>query len=324
MKRLDQYWYDKNPVARTLIPLSWLFYVLTVLRRGVYRLGLLRVQRIEIPVIIAGNISVGGSGKTPLVIWLVEFLIKAGFKPGIISRGYRGAGGRIPRHVRVDSDPSIVGDEAVLLARRTACPVVIAPDRADAARALIDRCDIIIADDGLQHYALARNIEIAVIDGQRRFGNGYLLPAGPLREPVSRLRSVDLLVGNGEAQAGEYLMTLQDLGIHNLRDGGLVRRAGDFKGERLHAVAGIGHPNRFFEHLKRLGLNIIEHTFADHHAFVPADIDFGGAKVIMTEKDAVKCRRFAQICHWYMPVQACLNDGFGECLLALLKRKTHG
>ncbi|MEO6697563.1 MAG: tetraacyldisaccharide 4'-kinase [Gammaproteobacteria bacterium] len=328
MKRLDHYWYSKNPVALLLLPLSWLFCAVVALRRYAYRTGLLPSYRLSAPVIVVGNITVGGSGKTPLVLWLVEFLREAGYKPGIISRGYGGRSNAPTREVNAKSDPVEVGDEAVLLARRCACPVSVAADRVAAARNLLDECDVIISDDGLQHYRLRRDIEIAVVDAGRGFGNGFCLPAGPLREPLRRLQEVNLIVNNGKRNDAGFTMRLQELALYNLHDESLTRHATDFRGQTVHAIAGMGHPARFFTHLRRLGLEVIEHGFPDHHPFTADEIEFGdAAPVIMTEKDAVKCKRFAEPHHWTMPVQAELESGFGERLLTLLKdlpRKPHG
>ncbi|MEO5573999.1 MAG: tetraacyldisaccharide 4'-kinase [Gammaproteobacteria bacterium] len=329
IKNLSRYWYDKNFVALALLPLSWLFRLLAMLRRAAYKQGLLKVWQAPMPIIVVGNITVGGSGKTPLVIWLAEFLKHNGRLPGIISRGYGGTANSFPQQVYANSDPYVVGDEPVLMAQRTGCPIVIDPDRARAARALIDRCDVLISDDGLQHHALGRTVEIAVIDAVRVFGNGYCLPAGPLREPPGRLRSVDFVVSNGALRATQLqvsidiiVMNLVGHAIINLRDDTLARSPKDFKTGAVHAVAGIGNPKRFFAYLRSLGLEIIEHAFPDHHRFVREDLYFGDdLATIMTEKDAVKCRNFAQPKHWYLPVEAKLGENFGERLLGLLTRK---
>ncbi len=322
MRRLDHYWYSNNPLSVLLVPLSWLFCLVAVLRRIAYRTGLRKITRLPVPVIVVGNISVGGTGKTPLVAWLVEYLKQAGYAPAIVSRGYGGNAPRWPQQVNAGSDPALVGDEAVLLARRSGCPMAVAPNRVAAARKVLESaaCDIIISDDGLQHYALGRDIEIAVIDGARRFGNGYCLPAGPLREPQGRLNSVDLVVvNNGQAGQGQFSMRLRSGLIRNLCDESMMRQSAEFQGQVIHAVAGIGHPARFFDHLKSLGMTIIEHAFPDHHPFVAQDIQFGdNAPVIMTEKDAVKCRGFAGAQHWYLPVDAELDEDFGKQLLNLL------
>lgn len=321
MKRLDHYWYARSPWLLLLTPLSLLYRVIVSVRRFAYRSGIKRSTRVSLPVIVVGNISVGGTGKTPLVAWLAGYLREKGYAPGIVSRGYGGRASYWPQQVRADSDPAVVGDEAVLLAATTGCPMAVAPDRVAAAQALVDQgdCDVIISDDGLQHYALQRDIEIAVIDGVRRFGSGFLLPAGPLREPVKRLRQVDLVVVNGLGGGAEHRMILQQGDAHNLQDPDRVCALQAFRSLRVHAVAGIGHPDRFFRALQQAGLQLETHTFPDHHVFQPEDIRFAdGRPVIMTEKDAVKCRHFATRDDWYVPVEASLSGEFRERLDTLL------
>jgi tetraacyldisaccharide 4'-kinase len=260
-----------------------------------------------VPVIVVGNLTVGGTGKTPLVIWLAEHLRGKGWRPGIVARGYGGRARHWPQQVRGDSDPAVVGDEAVLLAQRSGCPVCVAPDRPAAVAALLQHtdCNLVLSDDGLQHYALGRDIEIVVIDGQRRFGNGFLLPAGPLREPLSRLRRADLVVVNGEARDGELAMRMRRPQVVPLRRPQAVDGIDRFDGAQVHAVAGVGNPRRFFDLLRRHGLQPLEHAFPDHHVFTPGDIRFAdGLPVLMTEKDAVKCQRFAGEGYWAVRVEA--------------------
>lgn len=324
MKRLDYYWYNKNLFVQLLLPLSWLFGLLVLMRQFAYRLSILKTHKLPVPVIIVGNITVGGTGKTPLVVWLVARLEAEGYTPGIISRGYGGAARHWPQQVRPDSDPQMVGDEAVLLARRCQCPMSVGPDRVAAAQALLEYtdCDIIVSDDGLQHYALGRDAEIAVIDGVRRFGNGHCLPAGPLREPLSRLESIDIVVSNGVPGPREYQMTLQTGSACRLDDSWVQRPLDSFAGQRVHAVAGIGNPERFFRQLEERGLEIIEHSFPDHHPFSQTDIDFGDdLPVLMTEKDAVKCRLFATQKYWYVPVDARLDERMLPLLFRLTRKK---
>ncbi len=326
MNGLESHWYRTTPLTLLLLPLSWLFCAVALGRRWAYRAGLLKTVRLPVPVIVVGNINVGGTGKTPMVTWLVALLRKEGYRPGIISRGYGGSADHWPQPVRADSDPAMVGDEAVLLARRCRCPMTIGPDRPAAARALLEYadCDIIISDDGLQHYRLGRDVEIAVVDGMRRFGNGHCLPAGPLREPVRRLRSVDLVIVNGTAGSREYAMQLQPASLRNLQHAEKIRPLQQFAGQRVHAVAGIGNPARFFELLTSHGLGVIEHPFADHHPFRAGDLDFGDElPVLMTEKDAVKCQAFAKAHYWYLPVDAQLDERVPQRLLRLIGKK-HG
>jgi len=270
---------------------------------------------------------VGGTGKTPLTIWLHKFLKAQRFHPGIVSRGYRGQARHWPQQARADSDPVMVGDEAVVLARHTGGPIAVGPDRHAAAEALIrhHHCDVIISDDGLQHYRLQRDVEIAVIDGIRRHGNGFCLPAGPLREPVSRLKSVDMVVTNGIAGRGEFAMKYIVQPLRPLRDDlrGAVPVAA--QGQEIHAVAGTGHPESFFNMLRTQGFRVHRHRFPDHHWFSSKDITFDDERpVIMTEKDAVKCMRFAGPQHWYMPIEVELPAVFEHRLLELLKRKQYG
>lgn len=328
VNRWERYWYTPHPVSWLLAPLGWLFCTVAFFRRLVYRTGLLRVQTLPVPVIVVGNISVGGTGKTPLVAWLVELLKSAGYSPGIISRGYGGRPGTEPQDVVPGSDPALAGDEPVLLARRCRCPVVIHPDRVAAARRLLARhaCDIIISDDGLQHYRLGRTLEIAVIDGMRRFGNGRCLPAGPLRERPSRLRHVNWVVNNGgQARAGEVSMTLLLGEAHCLNKGEQSRPLRSFTTVPVHAVAGIGNPERFFAGLQAAGLSVTAHAFPDHHPYTAGDLQFAdSAPVLMTEKDAVKCLAFAAPRYWYVPVDARLPPAFADALLASVKEKTYG
>ena len=327
MKPIDHYWYGRHPLMALLLPLTGLFRAVVWLRRRAYRAGLLKVHKLPVPVIVVGNITVGGTGKTPLVAWLAGFLKEAGYAPGIVLRGYGGKARHWPQQVRPDSDPVVVGDEAVLLARHSQCPIAVGPDRAAAAQALIEHhaCTIIIADDGLQHYALARDIEILVIDGVRRFGNGLCLPAGPLREPLQRLKEVDLVVTNGLAGRQEYPMKMVGGVARRLNDPHSEAPLSQFAGQTVHAVAGIANPERFFASLRKAGLRIVEHPFPDHHAFKPEDVSFeDGASVLMTEKDAVKCRRFARDYDWYVPVAAQPDPRLGERILTLLKGKSHG
>ncbi|MCF6300078.1 MAG: tetraacyldisaccharide 4'-kinase, partial [Proteobacteria bacterium] len=258
-----------------------------------------------------------------LVVWLVNLLQKAGYQPGIVLRGYGGKAKRWPQQVRPDSDPAMVGDEPVMLAQRCACPIIAAPDRVAAAKALLDHsnCNLIITDDGLQHYRLKRDVEIVVVDGERRFGNGHCLPAGPLREPRSRLDEVDFVIANGLAGCNEFAMSLEPAGLKSLENEALLQSFEGLAGQRVHALAGIGNPQRFFQLLRNLGLEVIEHSFPDHHDYQMQDLDFSDSlPILMTEKDAVKCRRFANRKMWYVPVNARLPESLALRLLARLKK----
>lgn len=311
-------WYGTGRSPWWTWPLAWLYGALTALRRTLYRLGALRRVRLPVPVLVIGNLTAGGTGKTPLTIALAEALHARGLRPGVVSRGH---GGRQRGPILLDDapDPADVGDEPCLI-RASGVPVAVGRDRPAAAQLLVAAgCDVLIADDGLQHYRLARDVEICVIDGARRFGNGRLLPAGPLREPLRRLARVDLRVCNGGTpQAGEYPMRLAGGDVVTL-DGTQRKPLADFAGRRVHAVAAIGHPGRFFASLRDAGIEVIEHAFADHHAFVAADLAFGdGLPVLMTDKDAVKCHAFARPDWWRVPVRAELPAAFFDALLAKL------
>jgi tetraacyldisaccharide 4'-kinase len=322
-RELQQVWYGGTAPPLSLRLLALLFDAARRLHAALHASGLRRTQRLRVPVVVVGNITAGGTGKTPLTIALAEALRARGFRPGVISRGYGGRA-HAAQTVATDSDPLVVGDEACLIARATGVPVAIAHRRADAGRLLIERdaVDVLIADDGLQHRALARDIEICVVDGVRRFGNGRLLPAGPLREPTGRLEKVDFVVCNGGTpEAGEVPMTLAAAQAVSLSGAEQQRPLSDFAGQRVHAVAGIGNPARFFTQLRALGIEPIEHAFADHHAFTRADIVFGDdLPVLMTEKDAVKCRAFADARHWSVPVRAVLPQAFFDEAAGRLRR----
>ena len=319
MHWLQQHWYRITPLHLILLPVSLIFRLLAGIRRTLYRSGILTSEKLPAPVIVIGNINVGGSGKTPLTLWLAQQLLDNGWHPGIISRGHGGTA-TAAQAVHYSSDPAIAGDEAVLMAQRKLCPVWIGHDRPAAARGLLrahPECDVILSDDGLQHYRLQRDVEIAVVDGIRRFGNGFLLPAGPLREPPSRLAEVDAVVVNGgTVSAGEYRMQLHGACFYNLLNPDTSAQAADFHGKRLHAIAGIGHPQRFFTHLHKLGLTAQTHPFPDHHRYTPADIAYDDADaILMTEKDAVKCSAFASAKCWALRVDAQLDSALTQQIL---------
>ncbi len=303
-----------------LWPASVLFGALVWLRRHAYSAGWLSRERAGVPVVVVGNLFAGGSGKTPLVLWIVEWLKSHGWTPGVVSRGY-GARVKVPRAADAGSSPAEVGDEPVLIAARGRCPVWVGADRVGAARALRARhpeVDVLVLDDGLQHYRLARDVEIAVVDA-RGFGNGFLLPAGPLREPPARLRTVDAVVVRGKNAVEGYAMRLEGDRLYRLGDASERRYANEFAGQRVHAVAGIGDPSRFFADLARLGLEVVPHPFPDHHPYRANDLEFGDdAPVVMTEKDAVKCFPYARPHHWVLPVSAVLDPAFGEWLVEKL------
>tara|TARA_B100000989_G_scaffold256873_1_gene206219 strand:- start:36453 stop:37427 length:975 start_codon:yes stop_codon:yes gene_type:complete len=319
-----RFWYRTSLLGYLLAPLGFVFVLVGKCRRLCYRLGLKQVYRAPVPVIVVGNIHFGGTGKTPLVIALANYLKRQGLKPAIVSRGYSGKSKQYPCVVTQKSDPLVVGDEPCLMARRTDCPIVIDPVRPNAIQHVIEhfQANVIISDDGLQHYAMARDIEIAVIDGQRWFGNGFCLPAGPLREPVSRLKQVDFTVVNGGStryHGQSYLMQLRAEQLRRVDGTDTIAEVGGFRDTTVHAVAGIGHPERFFLTLESMGIRVQRHPFPDHHHFIPSDILFNDtAPVIMTEKDAVKCWNFANDNCWYLPVTAELEVDFLDMVSAML------
>ncbi len=324
---INEIWYDDHPLSRVLLPISWLYVLIVKIRRILYQSGLLPVNRVDAPVIVVGNLTVGGTGKTPLVIWLAEYLKSKGYKPGIISRGYGGTASKKPQQVRADSNPQLVGDEPVLIAKRSQCPVAIGRKRTIAAEELINRldCDIIISDDGLQHYSLYRDIQINVIDGQRRFGNSHCLPAGPLREPLSRLKEMDIVVGYGNASRHEHKMEYDTGDLVNLQNPEKRLPLTSLEGLSAHAIAGIGNPGRFFSCLRNHKIHIIKHVFPDHHYYTQNEITFDDDfPVVMTEKDAVKCNNICSGHHWFLPIDAKLPETFLHRLDILLKGILNG
>ncbi len=318
--RIERIWYAGAPVPWWLAMLVPVYRALRRVLRAPYQLGWRKPVRLSVPVIVVGNLTVGGSGKTPLTIALVEALRARGFRPGVVSRGYGGS----QREALLLDDlptPDRVGDEPCLIRQRTGAPIAVGRHRADAATLLLDRgVDVVIADDGLQNLTLARDIEICVIDGQRRFGNGRVVPAGPLRESIERLGDIAFRVCNGgAAQPGETPMRLVgDMAVPVTRSAD-VRSLASFAGQRVHAVAAIGNPERFFDGLRAHGIDVVAHAFRDHHAFVEADLALGDAgPVLMTEKDAVKCTRFVGTNVWCVPVRAELPPAFFNAIVERL------
>lgn len=324
-QRLRGLWYQQqlDVALFPLLPLSWLFRLVVWLRHGLYRSSLLRSYRLPVPVIVIGNLTVGGSGKTPLVLWLVERLCERGWRPGIVSRGHGGTAEGV-QAVALDSASSLVGDEPLLLARRSRVPVFVARDRVAAGQGLLSEnpgCNIIISDDGLQHYRMQRSVEITVFDA-RGAGNARLLPAGPLREPLHRLSAATALVWNASPQARalikvpaqmakatlalpQFMMRVVGKRFFLLSDAQVRCTADDLRGKRLYAMAGIGDPSRFFAQVSALGLEFDAHPFADHHVYSAADLAFADDGVLlMTEKDAVKCVALTAREAWVLPVDA--------------------
>jgi tetraacyldisaccharide 4'-kinase len=315
-------WYGAMPPPWWLKPLSTLYGTVSALRRILYARKLARSTRLSCPVIVVGNVTVGGTGKTPLVCWLAEQLTASGFRPGVVTRGYGGSS-RAARLVQSTEAADVVGDEAVLLARRSRAPIAIGRDRPAAAQLLINAgCDVILSDDGLQHYALARDCEIVVVDGDRRFGNGRLLPAGPLREAPARLKGADAVVINGGELQRDGALHMRLLATSAVAmKYGTIKPLREFSGQPVHAIAAIGNPQRFFAMLRAVGIRLIEHPLPDHARLTLEDISFpDDLAVLMTEKDAVKCREIAGPHHWYIPVSVAFAAGDGEKLRDLVTR----
>jgi tetraacyldisaccharide 4'-kinase len=324
------HWQHRNAIARLLLPLAGLFAAVTAMRRMAWRHGLLRAYHPGVPVIVVGNITAGGTGKTPLTLWLAAFLSGQGRQPGIVSRGY-GAKRVDARAVPADGLPQDYGDEPCLLARRAGCPVWVGANRAAATQGLLaahPEVDVIISDDGLQHYRLARDFEIALIDGVRGLGNGWPLPAGPLREPASRLATVDAVVINGGNASSPWPQALP-MRLHGDRFRNVLQpeqtvTAAHFSHRRVHAIAGIGNPRRFFALLGEMGISCMPREFPDHHPYVAQDLAFAGdGEIVMTEKDAVKCAAFANARHWALVIDAEPDPRLGDMILARLAENRH-
>ncbi len=321
---LERHWYNRSLTWLTflLLPFSFLFGLIVKGRTFLFKHNILKSIHFSVPVIVVGNLTVGGTGKTPFVIWLSGFLKTKTWRPGIVSRGVGGAQHATPVWVDKHSDPHVVGDEALLLARHSACPVVICVNRVDAVRELLSKtdCNIIISDDGLQHYRLGRSMEVVVIDGDRKFGNGYLLPAGPLRETAKRLVQVDFVIQHGGNRNNAcFYMQLQGEELVSIVNPYNKLPLAHFKNTKVHAVAGIGNPKRFFAALRQQGLDIMEHVFPDHYLYQQEDFLFADdLPIVMTEKDRVKCEEFADQRFWYLPVVAVLDQKFENELLTKL------
>ncbi|WP_417514015.1 tetraacyldisaccharide 4'-kinase [Marinobacter sp.] len=333
---IERLWYGKGRPLLILSPFSWIYRAVSDARRQ--KAHDAYVQKLPVPVVVVGNITAGGTGKSPLTAWLVDEIRSAGWRPVILSRGYGGKSAGYPLLVTEDTLPALAGDEPVMLAQATSVPVVVDPDRRRGAAFALDNAlgDVLISDDGLQHYRLPRDIELAVFDGARGIGNGALIPVGPLREPVSRLNSVDFVVVNGTDTADEnglvplhsfagiahpqmYAMRLKPTRLVNLKTGE-TRSPESLQGQKIRAIAGIGNPTRFFDTLKALGAKLIAVPFPDHHRFRPEDLGTeSGHMLVMTAKDGVKCRGFAPDNAWVLYVEAELPKAFSEAVLAKLR-----
>lgn len=332
MRLIEKVWFENHKakwwLVPLLFPLSVLFFLLSSIRRVAFALGLFKSYSVSKPVIVVGNIGVGGNGKTPVVIYLVELAKKFGFKPGVISRGYGGKAENYPYVLSNQSTTEQAGDEPILIFKRCDVPVVVGSDRVANAKELTALgCDIIISDDGLQHYRLQRDVELIVVDGKRLFGNGLLLPAGPLRERTSRLKSADLIIFNGECETREkssLLMTLSATKLRHLKTGKKINLS-DFleNNVEVNAIAGIGSPQRFFDTLQNIGFQLAtQKGFVDHKDFTPNDFNQfkDDLPLLMTEKDAVKCHKFVQENWWYLPVDAQFSEQDEKLLLQSLKQ----
>lgn len=329
MKSLQYYWYRSSIFLWLLLPLSWLYCLIVFVRRKLYQLNIKRSYGCKLPVVVIGNISVGGTGKTPLLISLCGYLKEKGYSPGVVSRGYGGEFSGIKQISDADTAKS-VGDEPLMIYKKTSVPVVVGADRVAAARYLAsnNQCDVVLSDDGLQHYRMRRSFEIAVVDSVRRFGNGLCLPAGPLRERPSRLNDVNMLVYNGNTGigSGDCSYQLEVKGLQRLV-GDEKKEVGSFAGQTVHAVAGIGNPMRFFNQLRDSGITVIEHPYPDHHSY--CQDDFAGWSdecIIMTEKDAVKCCQLSLSDAWVLSVTAIfsseLESSLSSELLPILNKQT--
>lgn len=326
---IHRVWYDDGRFGWVLSPLSWLYRFAVFGRRLLFRCKVLRAYKVDVPVVVVGNISVGGTGKTPVVIWLAKQLSANGFRPGIVSRGYGGSHSDSAMRVDVDSAAAVVGDEPLLLARRTQCPVMVDRNRVRGARMLIeDGVDVVLADDGLQHSRLRRDFEICVVDGKRGLGNGRLLPAGPLRESEARLARVDQVLVNGDldqavidaesALSEGLVFHLQAVEARRL-DGSSSRPIDSFRGKKIHAIAGIGNPQRFFDLMRSFGAEVIEHAYPDHQTIAKEDLNFGdGSDVLMTEKDAVKIVGQVGENVWFVPVELMFETDVANDLMPKL------
>jgi tetraacyldisaccharide 4'-kinase len=324
---LSKIHYSRSLAYLSLLPLSAIFFLISLIRKYLYQFNLFNSFKLKVPVVVIGNITLGGTGKTPLIIHLAKELKRNGYYPGIVSRGY---GSKVIGAVEVNhkSDIDEVGDEPILIQKHTHLPVFVAKDRAVAAKALMNKykkIDIILSDDGMQHYRLKRDIEVLVIDGTRKFGNGHLLPAGPLREPKQKLNDVDAIVcSHKKVVDGSYLMKYKSKFLVNLKTKQKIP-LNKIGLTNIHAVAGIGNPDRFFNDLKSLGLEFNSSAYQDHYRFTKKDFKtMSGKNIIMTEKDAVKCEKFAQDNFWYLPVEVDLNSKFTNVILKKLKYISHG
>lgn len=322
---LTSTWYQQKMAIGLypLLPFSWLFRKILSFRRLAYQKKWLSSYRSSLPIIVVGNITVGGTGKTPFVIWLSQWLCKQGLRPGIILRGVGGSDNHLPTIVTETTNASQVGDEAMLLSKHTGVSVVVSKNRVAAAKVLetMGHCNIIISDDGLQHYRLQRDIEILLVDAIRQFGNQQLLPAGPLREPLSRINEVDFVVENGEKNnKNSFSVHYTPIKFVSVANAAITKSLAEFASTTVHAIAGIGHPEQFFTMLTSLRLNVVSHIFPDHHAYTASDLIFNESlPIVMTEKDAVKCQSIADNNMWYLAIELTSGEELPNALWKKIK-----
>ena len=325
MTTAPRFWYRPRGLLSYLLSLfSYLYQMIVWTRRCFYRLGLKKISCFKVPIIIVGNITVGGTGKTPLVIWICNQFIEKGYRVGVVSRGYGGAIGKKIINVKVGADPAVVGEEAILIQKNTNCPMVVGVNRSKAVKELLQSyyCDIVISDDGLQHYALSRDCEIVVVDAKRGFGNHFCLPAGPLREPVSRLKSYDFVIENGDTIA-ENKICMIPRRLINITNSDDILELKEITGKTVHAVAGIGNPERFFSALKKYDPKLIKHIFPDHYHYSSSDFKFANEGIIvMTEKDMIKCTDFATENMYYLDSQLKVSEDFFNKIVDHLRNKS--
>ena len=323
----ENIWRSKNLQSTILLPLSWIFRAAVILRKSYYRIRNYSGLDLDTFVIVVGNLTVGGTGKTPFVIWLANYCKNKGLNVGIVTRGYKRECKQHMIEVQPQNTPSEVGDEAILLTLKTSCPVMVSVDRKEAVKALVDkhRVEVVLSDDGLQHYNLPRDIEIVIIDAEKRFGNGRCLPAGPLREPIKRLNSCDLVVYSNCKESSDASFEVKMGNVVSLSANTSDKSLDDFVGNTVHAVAGIGNPDRFFNMLRKAGIHLIEHKFPDHYAYQESDLEFDDENpILMTEKDAVKCKKFINKDMWYVPISLMPNDMLKQRITTIIEGIPHG
>ncbi len=323
----ENIWRSKNLLSTILLPLSWIFRTAVVLRRSYYRIRNSNNSYLPVFVIVVGNLTVGGTGKTPFVIWLAKYCKNKGLNVGIVTRGYKRESKQHMIEVQPQTTPSEVGDEALLLALKTSCPVIVSANRRQAVETLVSKyqVEVVLSDDGLQHYNMPRDKEIVIVDTEQLFGNGRCLPAGPLREPVKRIKSCDLIIYSNCENSSNAAFKMQINDAVSLSSDIVRKSVKDFTNFTVHAVAGIGNPSRFFNALRGAGIQVIEHRFPDHYTYQENDLEFNDAHpILMTEKDAVKCKKFTHKDIWYVPVSLLPNDLLRQSISTIIEGIQHG